>query len=125
MYPQDLLYTDQHEWIRVVGQNAIVGISEHAQKQLGDLTFVELPAVGKKLVKGSEACALESCKAAASVFAPASGTVTEVNQSLAGDPGLINRDCYGQGWIFKMKIDKPAEQTELMKSDAYAKFLGE
>ena len=123
--PQDLLYTDAHEWIRVDGDVATVGITDHAQNALGDLTFVELPEVGAELAQGDEACAIESCKAAVSVYAPASGTVVEVNQALDEAPELINSDCYGDGWILKLRLTSQAELADLKSPEDYAQFLAE
>ena len=123
MVPDDLLYTEQHEWIRVEGDTATVGITEHAQQQLGDLTFVELPNTGKKLSAGDEALSLESCKAAASVYAPAGGEVKEVNDALEDDPGLVNSEPYGGGWIYKMTLTSPGDLEKLMKPAEYERFL--
>ena len=122
MIPQDLLFTDQHEWIRVQGDTATVGISDYAQNALGDITFVELPKVGKVLKKGDEAAAIESCKAAASVYAPVSGKVTEVNAALAAGPELINKDPYAGGWLCKIAIADKAEIQTLMSPQKYAEF---
>jgi glycine cleavage system H protein len=124
MIPDDLRYTDQHEWIRP-GDQAVVGISEHAQKSLGDLTFIELPNVGATLKKGDEACAVESCKAAASIYAPVSGKVVAVNEALNDEPGLVNTDCYGEGWIFKIAPSDPAEIETLLTPEKYRELLGE
>jgi glycine cleavage system H protein len=125
MNPKDLAYTDQHEWIRLAGGVGTVGITDHAQQALGDVTFVELPAVGAVLAKGDEACAIESAKAAASIFAPVGGKVVEVNAALNDDPGLVNVDCYGAGWIYKLQVSDPAEVAALMSEDQYGKFLTE
>lgn len=125
MIPDDLLYTDQHEWIRVEGDVGAVGITDHAQKALGDLTFVDLPKAGKKVLKGQEACALESCKAAASVYAPANGEIVGANDALNQDPALINTDCYGQGWIYKIRLADKADLAGLMTPAQYKAFLGE
>ena len=123
MIPADRRYTDQHEWIRPAGLTATVGITDFAQDALGDLTFLDLPAPGKTLTKGDEAVAVESCKAAASVYAPAGGKVTEVNQALASDPGLVNREPFDGGWLFKMTLDNPSDLDDLMDAAAYEKFL--
>ena len=123
MVPEDLLYTEQHEWIRVEGTVGTVGISDFAQDSLGDVTFVELPAVGATVTKGEEAFAIESAKAAASVYAPASGKVTEVNDALEDDPGLINSSPYEAGWIYKVELSDPSEVSELMDAAAYTEFL--
>ncbi len=122
MIPDDLSYTDQHEWIRLEGETATVGITDHAQQQLGDMTFVELPSPGQKCTKGQEVLSVESCKAAASVYAPADGEVTEVNDSLEDDPGLVNNEPYGQGWIYRMKLADPGQADDLMDPAAYKEF---
>ncbi|RLC89650.1 MAG: glycine cleavage system protein GcvH, partial [Chloroflexi bacterium] len=114
MVPQELKYTDQHEWVRLEGSSVTVGITDHAQNALGEITFVELPAAGAELAQGDEACAIESCKAAAGVYAPADGKVTEANEALTDDPGLVNRDCYGEGWIYKMELSNPSQIEKLM-----------
>lgn len=120
---QDCRYTQQHEWIRVEGTTATVGITDYAQKALGDLTYVDLPKVGKVLNKGDEAVAIESCKAAASVYAPVSGKVSQANTALGNDPSLINSDPHGNGWIFKLTLDNPADVQALMDAKAYEAFL--
>ena len=120
--PDGLFYTDQHEWIKVEGGTGTVGISDFAQNALGDITFVELPKVGKQLAKGDEAVALESCKAAASVYSPAGGEVTAANDALSGDPAAINTDPYGAGWIYKLKLTSPADVSNLMDAAAYRTY---
>ncbi len=125
MVPNDLSYTKEHEWIRIEGTTGTVGVSDHAQHALGDLTFVELPEVGQKLAKGDEACAIESSKAAASIYAPVTGKVVEINGDLDDDPGLVNSDCYGKGWFYKIEVSDPAEANSLMNAEAYEKLLGE
>ena len=121
--PKDLTYTDQHEWIRVADGVGTVGITDHAQNSLGDVTFVELPVVGTKLARGDEACAIESAKAAASIYAPAGGTVVEVNADLESDPGLINAEPYGKGWIYRLRLDDGAEVGSMMTPEQYEAFL--
>ena len=123
MLASDLLYTSEHEWVRVEGDVATVGITDHAQEALGDITFVELPATGKELTRGQEACPIESTKAAASIYAPAAGKVTEANSALEGDPGAVNSDPYGAGWIYKMALADPAELDALMNAKQYEQFL--
>jgi len=120
--PQDLLYTDQHEWVHVDGGIATVGITDYAQHALGDLTFVELPAIGAALSQGDEVAAIESCKAAASVYAPIGGSVVEVNEDLEDDPGLVNSDCYGDGWIAKIQIADKTELEQLRTPEQYAQL---
>ena len=118
-----LKFTKDHEWIRAEGSSGVVGISDYAQAQLGDLVFVELPDVGKKLAKGDEAAVIESVKAAGEVYAPVSGEVREVNDALCDDPTKVNTDALGDGWIFKMSIDDEGELGGLMDEAAYAKFV--
>jgi glycine cleavage system H protein len=115
-------YTKDHEYIRVEGSTGVVGITPYAQEQLGDIVFVELPAVGKTLKQGDEAAVVESVKAASEIYAPVTGTVTEVNQGLSGEPGLINADPEAGGWIYKISIANAAELDALMDADAYAKL---
>ncbi|MBB6306766.1 glycine cleavage system protein GcvH [Xanthobacter tagetidis] len=116
-------YTKDHEYVRVDGAVAVVGISDYAQSQLGDVVFVELPDVGKTVEKGKEAAVVESVKAASEVYAPLSGEVVEVNAELEGNPGLVNTDAEGQGWFLKLKLADPAELDALMDADAYKAFL--
>jgi len=123
MVPQDLLYTEQHEWVRREGDKATVGITDFAQNALGDITFVDLPAAGKELTQGKEACAIESCKAAASVYAPTDGKVTAANDAVADDPALVNSDCYGQGWIYQMEPNDASNLDALMTPQQYEEFL--
>ena len=114
-------YTEDHEYIRVEGAAGTVGITQYAQDQLGDIVFVELPSVGKKLKKGDEAAVVESVKAASEIYAPVSGTVTAVNLALTSEPGLINTSPDEDGWIYKLTIDAPGELDALMDDQAYAK----
>ena len=125
MVPEQLKYTDQHEWVKIEDNTATVGITDHAQNSLGDITFVELPSPGTELAAGDEACAIESCKAAASIYAPAAGKIAEANQTLDDAPALVNKDCYGQGWIYKMEISDASELDKLMTAQQYQKFLDE
>jgi glycine cleavage system H protein len=118
-----LYFTKEHEWIRVEGDNATVGISDHAQEQLGDIVFAEVPETGKRLSKGQEAAVVESVKAASDVYAPVSGEVTEGNQAIADDPSLVNSDPEGQGWFFKVKLDNPGELDGLMDETAYRDWV--
>ena len=123
MVPNDLLYTEQHEWIRVAAGVGTVGLTDYAQNALGDITFVELPEVGREVACGEEACAIESCKAAASIYAPAGGTVIEANSAVEGDPALVNGDCYGEGWIYKIELKDDSELSQLMTPEQYEQFL--
>jgi glycine cleavage system H protein len=119
-----LYFTKEHEWIRVEGDTATVGISNHAQEQLGDIVFAEVPEAGRQLSKGQEAAVVESVKAASDVYAPVSGEVTEGNQAVADDPALVNNDPEGAGWFFKLKLSDPGELDGLMDEAAYREFLG-
>jgi glycine cleavage system H protein len=116
-------YTRDHEWIRLDGDTATVGISDYAQEQLGDIVFVELPEVGKQLDKGAEAAVVESVKAASEIFAPVAGEVIEVNDALADGPGAVNDEPEGAGWFMKMKVRNRAEVDQLMDATAYKAFL--
>ena len=116
-------YTREHEWIRLEGDIATVGISDYAQEQLGDVVFVELPEVGKLLAKGGNAAVVESVKAASEIYAPVVGEVIEVNGALADEPGTVNSDPEGEGWFLKLKVANPAEVEALMTIDAYQEFL--
>jgi glycine cleavage system H protein len=119
-----LKFTHDHEWLRIDGDVAVVGITPYAQEQLGDLVFVELPASGKSLEKGAPAAVVESCKAASDVYAPVSGEVLETNPSIVADPTLVNSDPMGNGWFFKLKITNPSEVDSLMDEAAYKAQLG-
>ena len=116
-------YTNDHEWIRLEGDVALIGISDHAQEQLGDIVFVELPEVGKKLAKGDEAAVVELVKAASEVYTPVAGEVVAVNQALSDSPGAINEAAEGTGWIVKLKPDNAADLDGLMDEGAYKAFL--
>ena len=115
-------YTEDHEWVKVDGDIAIVGITEHAQDALGDVVFVELPEVGKTLAQKDVAGVVESVKAAADVYMPVSGQIVEINQALADEPSLANSDPMGAGWFFKVKLAKPNEIAALMDEAAYKAF---
>jgi glycine cleavage system H protein len=116
-------YTKEHEWISVDGDIATIGITDHAQEQLGDVVFVELPAIGKAVAKGGDAAVVESVKAASEVYAPVSGEVVEVNKELEGDPALVNREAEGAAWFMKVRLKDKAELTDLMDKAAYDKFV--
>jgi glycine cleavage system H protein len=116
-------YTKDHEWVRVEGATAVVGISDYAQTQLGDVVYVELPEAGRKLEQGKEAAVVESVKAASEVYAPISGEVTEANAELSGEPAKVNADPMGAGWFFKMKIANPKELDALMDEAQYKKYV--
>jgi glycine cleavage system H protein len=116
-------YTKSHEYVRVEGSTGVVGITDYAQSQLGDVVFVELPPVGQNLSKSAEAATVESVKVASEVNAPVSGQVVEVNSALADLPGLVNEDPFGKGWFLKIKLANAAELDSLMDEDAYREFL--
>ena len=116
-------YTKEHEWIRLDGDVAVVGITEHAQSQLGDVVFVELPEVGKSFAAGDEAAVVESVKAASEVYAPASGEVVDVNAALADAPATVNEDAEGKGWFLKLKLKDPAELEQLMSAQQYKDYI--
>jgi glycine cleavage system H protein len=118
-------YTEDHEWVLVSGDEATVGISDHAQEQLGDIVFIELPAIGKALAKGKEAAVVESVKAASEIYAPADGEVLAVNEALNDEPGKVNSDPEGDGWFFKMKLSDPSQVANLMDAAAYKTFTGD
>lgn len=115
-------FTTDHEFVRLDGVTGIVGITQFAQEQLGDIVFVELPAVGSVLTKGDEAAVVESVKAASEIYAPVSGTVTEVNDALSSEPGLVNQDPAGAGWMFKIALAAPGEMDSLLDDAAYAEL---
>ena len=116
-------FTKEHEWIRVEGDTATIGISEHAQERLGDIVFAEVPEVGRHVSKGQEAAVVESVKAASDVYSPVSGEVTEGNSKVTDDPSIVNSDPEGQGWFFKLKLDNPGELDGLMYEGAYREWV--
>ncbi len=116
-------YTEDHEWIRLEGDTAVVGISQYAQEQLGDVVYVELPEVGRKVEKGKEMAVVESVKAASEVYAPISGEVVAANAALTAEPAKVNADPMGDGWFVKLKIANRAELEKLMDEGAYKKFV--
>jgi glycine cleavage system H protein len=119
-----LRYTKSHEWVRLAGDTATVGITDHAQHELTDIVFVELPAVGRK-VKAGEACAVvESVKTASDIYAPVSGEVVAVNQAAVDDPALVNREPFGGGWFFQLKLTNPSEAEALLSPEAYRAQIG-
>ena len=123
--PPDLKYAKSHEWVRVSGEVATIGITDHAQHELTDVVFVEVPAVGRK-VKAAEAIAVvESVKTASDIYSPVSGEVVESNKALSDKPDLVNSDPYGQGWFYKLKLTNPSELTRLLIPDDYKKQIGE
>ena len=117
--PRNLKYTNSHEWVRVDGKQVVVGITDFAQDQLSDLTYVELPTVGDSFSGQEEVAVVESVKAASDIYAPISGTISAINNALLDRPELINTDPYGEGWIFKLTPDDPTELESLMDADQY------
>ena len=117
--PDDLFYTESHEWVRPEGENARVGITDHAQAELTDLVYVELPKVGARAEARGQIAVVESVKAASDIYAPVAGSVVEVNKALEGNPALINTDPFGEGWIFVLKMDSPDDVKQLKDATAY------
>ncbi|HEX8481479.1 MAG TPA: glycine cleavage system protein GcvH [Allosphingosinicella sp.] len=115
-------YTEEHEWIRVEGDEATVGITDFAQGQLGDIVFVELPEAGRQVTKGGEAAVVESVKAASDVYAPVDGEIVEPNPALGDDPSLVNSDPEGEGWFFRLRLSDPSQIEGLMDASAYKSF---
>lgn len=123
MVLKGLLYTREHEWARIEGDIATVGITDHAQDHLGELTYVELPEVGKEVKQKSELGVVESSKAASDVFSPVTGKVTEVNTELETSPELINKDCYGDGWVCRLRVTDKMTTKNLMDAGQYEDYL--
>jgi glycine cleavage system H protein len=120
---KDFSFTKEHEWINADGDIATVGISDYAQKELGDVVYVELPVVGDSFGRGDACANIESVKAVSDIYAPLSGEITEINAVLESKPEQINLDPYGEGWIFKLKIENPGELNDLMTAEAYDEYL--
>ena len=116
-------FTEDHEWVRIEGDVATVGITEYAQEQLGDIVFVDLPEAGADMAQGDEAAVIESVKAASDIYAPITGEVGEVNDSLDAEPAIVNHDAQGEGWLFTMSISDTGELDNLMDADAYKAFV--
>ena len=121
--PDDLFYTETHEWIKREGENIRVGITDHAQSELTDVVYVELPKMDRQANAKEAVAVVESVKAASDIYAPVKGTVIEVNKALEADPGLINREPYGEGWIFLLKVDSADDLKQLKDADAYQKQI--
>ena len=121
----ELKYTEEHEWILIEGDVATVGITDHAQEQLGEIVYVETPEVGSEVSKNDDAGVVESVKAASEVYAPLSGEIIEANEALADNPQTVNDDPMGDGWFFKIKISDPGELDDLMDEAAYKRFIGD
>ncbi|MBI4322924.1 MAG: glycine cleavage system protein GcvH [Candidatus Omnitrophica bacterium] len=123
MTPQGLRYTKTHEWAKQEGADVLVGITAHAQEELRDVVYVELPPVGKAVKQGEPVAVVESVKAAFDIYAPLSGTVARVNETLSKSPQLVNQDCYGTGWFFAITPSQPSELSALMSPDDYTKLI--
>jgi len=121
--PNDRKFTKSHEWVKIQGDIALVGISDHAQQSLGDITFIELPAIGKKVKKGESCSVIESVKAASDIYAPVSGEIAETNKHLETHPEAINSDPYGDAWLFKIKSITASDMDDLMDAAAYDAFV--
>ncbi|MDD2676900.1 MAG: glycine cleavage system protein GcvH [Methylacidiphilaceae bacterium] len=120
--PTDRFYSQSHEWLLLVGGIGVVGVTDYAQRELSDIVFVELPAIGTHVRRGEAVATIESVKAASDIYAPATGEVREVNTALTQNPGLINTDPYGQGWLFRIDVEDPGETERLESPEAYAKL---
>jgi glycine cleavage system H protein len=123
--PDDLCFAKSHEWLRLEGSTATVGISDHAQQELTDIVYVELPEVGAEAGAGETICVVESVKTASDIYAPISGKVTAVNDALTKNPGLVNSDPYGEGWIFKLEVAQGCEDSDLLSAADYRALVGE
>jgi glycine cleavage system H protein len=123
--PEKLRYAASHEWIKVEGDSGTVGITDHAQNELSDIVYVDLPKVGAKIAAGSVVAVIESVKAASDIYSPATGEVTEVNSDLVKKPELVNSDPYGAAWLFKLKLANPGETAALKDAAAYKAMIGE
>ncbi len=122
-YPDDLKYTSSHEWIRVEGDEATIGITDHAQSQLGDLVYVELPMIEDEVFAGKEASVVESVKTAADVYSPLTGMVIAINEKLTAQPEIINQDPYGEGWLFKVKMQDESELDDFLTAEEYSQEI--
>ena len=119
----DIRYTEDHEWVRIDGDTATVGITDYAQEQLGDIVFIDMPEIGAALAQGDDAAVVESVKAASDIYAPITGEIEEVNDTLEGEPGRINEDAEGEGWFFRLSVSDTAELDNLMDEEAYQAFV--
>jgi glycine cleavage system H protein len=122
-YANDVKYADSHEWIRLEGEFGVVGITDYAQDALGDVVFVELPAVGSTFDQGKTFGVVESVKAASDIYLPASGTITAINEKLIESPEMLNQDAFGEAWLVKLKLSNPAELEKLMDAESYKKKI--
>lgn len=124
MNPEDLSYTETHEWAKVDGNVVTIGLTDHAQSELGDIVYLELPEVGADVEAGGEFGVVESVKAASELYAPVSGKVVKVNGAATQEPALVNRDCYGEGWLVKIELKDPSEVENLKTAAEYKEFIG-
>ena len=122
--PNELKYTEDHEWVKIDGDIAIIGITDHAQSELGDIIFIEFPEVNNRIEKTEPFGTIEAVKTVADLFAPISGKILEINEALEDSPELVNSDAYGEGWVVKVSIDNPNELKELLSSENYEKLIG-
>ncbi len=122
---ENLKYTKEHEWVRIDGPLAVVGITDYAQQQMGDITYVDLPEVGRRVAQMGELCTIESVKVAAEVYSPLTGLVAETNSELGEHPEWLNQDCYGRGWLVKLQDIDSSELKDLMEAEAYQTFLAQ
>lgn len=123
--PQDLLYSREHEWVKIEGDVATVGITDYAQNALGDIVYVELPKVGAQVAQFSNTGVVESVKAVSDLFTPMSGEVLQTNESLESDPALVNREPFAAGWLFKLRVSDPSEKDHLLSPDSYDQLVAE
>jgi glycine cleavage system H protein len=124
MYPENFRYTKEHEWVRVEGDTGVVGLTDYAQEQLGDIVYVDLPKVGTRLELGKSLGSVESVKAVSDIYSPVSGEVVEVNETLATAPEKLNTDPHGDAWLVKIKLSAPGEIQQLLSAGDYQKFVG-
>lgn len=124
-FPDDLLYTKDHEWVKVDGKTITIGLTDYAQEQMGDIVYVDLPSVGQELSKEDTFGVVESVKSVSDCYAPTTGKVLEINEGLAENPAMLNEDPYGEGWMIKIEVKNPADIKGLMKSVAYQAFIKE
>jgi|TARA_B110000438_G_scaffold43356_1_gene43275 glycine cleavage system H protein len=122
--PNELKYTEDHEWVKIDGDIAIIGITDHAQSELGDIIFIEFPEVNNRIEKTEPFGTIEAVKTVADLFAPISGKILEINEALEDSPELVNSDAYGEGWVVKVSVDNPNELKELLSSENYEKLIG-
>lgn len=122
--PADLLYTKEHEWIKIEGDTATIGITDHAQSELGDIVYVDVTAMKEPLERGTVFGTIEAVKTVSDLFLPMSGTITELNAEIESNPEIVNKDPYGKGWMVKMTLSNPSEKSELLSADAYRQLIG-